>query len=129
MCRTFDLACPEGNCLSEPMPSCQSEEWETLKVAYVKCQEINFNNRTFLCGEEGTKRESRKSIDGVLFDVDTTNCSDCGDLAAAFTWSEWLPCDDKRRSNESESFVESKKMCRRRGNTQIGSEEEQQGKI
>ena len=96
-------------------------------MAYDQCQEINFGNKTFLCGE-GTKSESKRSVvgNGILFDVDTSNCSDCGDLTAALTWGDWLVCEeDPRTSNES--MVESKMMCRRRGNPQIGIEEEQTG--
>ena len=74
-----------------------------------------------------TKSESRRAVvgNGTLFDVDTSTCSDCGDLTAALTWGEWLACEDTRTSNES--MVESKMMCRRRGNPQIGIEEEQTG--
>ena len=114
--------------MSESMPTCQSEEWETLEVTYDQCQEINFGNKTFLCGE-GTKRESRKTTigSGTLFDVETSNCSDCGDLVAGLTWSKWLACEDPRTSNGSK--IETKLMCRSRGNTQIGVEEEQKGDI
>ena len=95
-------------------------------MTYDQCQEINFGNKTFLCGE-GTKSESRRAVigNGTLFDVETSNCSDCGDLTAALTWGEWLVCEDTRTSNES--MVESKMMCRRRGNPQIGIEEEEKG--
>ena len=96
-------------------------------MTFDQCQEINFANKTFLCGEEGTKSESRRAVvgNGTLFDVDTSTCSDCGDLTAALTWGEWLVCEDPKVSNGS--GVESMKMCRRRGNTQIGIEEEQTG--
>ena len=109
------------------MPTCQSEEWESLEVTFDQCQEINFANKTFLCGEEGTKSENRRAVvgNGSLFDVDTSTCSDCGDLTAALTWGEWHACEDLKASNES--GVESKMMCRRRGNPQIGIEEEQTG--
>ena len=95
-------------------------------MTYDQCQEINFGNKTFLCGE-GTKIESRRAVigNGNLFDVETSNCSDCGDLTAALTWGEWLVCEDTKTSNES--LVEGKMMCRRRGNPQIGIEEEQKG--
>ena len=109
------------------MPTCQSEEWETLEVTFDQCQEINFANKTFLCGE-GTKIESKRSVvgNGTLVDVDTSNCSDCGDLVAGLTWGKWLACEDSRTSNGS--IIENKMMCRRRGNAQIGIEEEEKGK-
>ena len=97
-----------------------------MEVTYDQCQEINFGNETFLCGE-GTKRESRKAMigSGTLFDVETSNCSDCGDLEAALTWGKWLACEDARTFNGS--MIENKMMCRNRGNAQIGMEEEHKG--
>ena len=57
---------------------------------------------------------------GIVEEEVTTPCNDCGDLTAALEWTAWTPCADET----SEEAVEGM-LCRRRGNTRIGFEEEE----
>ena len=52
----------------------------------------------------------------------TTSCNDCGDLSATLEWTAWTPCAD-----ETSGRVVGGMLCRRRGNTYMGFEEEEKG--
>merc|ERR1719264_861495 len=134
--RTFQLVCPGGVCSSRELPSCtDSLEWEEEEVAFEKCQELSFNGASVLCGVNGTKETTRRLHigGGIVEEVVTNTCNDCGDLSAALEWTAWAPCADETSDVYSdvysdvdtrESVVEGM-LCRRRGNTYMGFEEEE----
>ena len=72
----------------------------------------------------GTKETTRKLHigGGIVEEVVATSCNDCGDLSAALEWSAWAPCAD-----ETSGRVVDGMLCRRRGNTLMGFEEEEKG--
>ena len=80
---------------------------------------------------------------GIVEEVVTTPCNECGDLSAALEWTSWAPCADQTSdewtdewtSVEASGMVEwtgeetsgkvvEGMLCRRRGNAYIGYEEE-----
>merc|ERR1719151_414207 len=130
--RTFQLACPGGVCSSRELPSCtDSLEWEEEEVAFEKCQELSFNGASVLCGINGTKETTRRLHigGGIVEEVVTSTCNDCGDLSAALEWTAWAPCANETSDVYSdvytrESVVEGM-LCRRRGNAYMGFEEEE----
>ena len=69
-------------------------------------------------------------------EVVTTPCNDCGDLSAALEWTAWTPCasetsdewTDEWISVETSGRVIEGMLCRRRGNTYMGFEEEEKGR-
>merc|ERR1719264_1913495 len=88
--RSFQLACPGGVCSSRELPSCtDSLEWEEEEVGFDKCQELSFNGASVLCGANGTKETMRKLHigGGMVEEVVTIPCNDCGDLSAALEWT------------------------------------------
>ena len=124
--RSFQLACPGGVCSSGTLPSCtDSLEWEEEEVRFEKCQELSFKGASVLCGANGTKETTRRlDIGGsIVEEVVTTPCNDCGDLRAALEWTAWTPCADETSGRVVEGM-----LCRRRGNTYIGFEEEEKGR-
>jgi hypothetical protein len=117
--RSFQLPCPGGVCSSRELPSCtESLEWAEEEVRFEKCQELSFNGATVLCGVNGTKETTKRLLigGGTVEEVVTTPCNDCGDLE----WTSWAPC-----ANETSGRVVEGMLCRRRGNTYIGFEEEE----
>ena len=72
----------------------------------------------------GTKETTRRLHigGGVVEEVVATSCNDCGDLSAALEWSAWAPCADETSGRVVEGM-----LCRRRGNTLMGFEEEEKG--
>merc|ERR1719458_649196 len=141
--RSFQLACPGGVCSSRELPSCtEGLEWEEEEVGFEKCQELSFNGASVLCGANG-KKETTKRLHiggGIVEEVVTTPCNDCGDLSAALEWTSWAPCADQTSdewtSVEASGMVEwtgeetsgrvvEGMLCRRRGNAYMGYEEEE----
>merc|ERR1712130_778434 len=121
--RSFQLACPGGVCSSGALPSCtDSLEWEEEEVRFEKCQELSFKGASVLCGANGTKKTTRRlEIGGsIVEEVVSVPCNDCGDLSAALEWTAWAPC-----VNDTSGRVIEGMICRRRGNTYIGFEEEE----
>ena len=120
--RSFQLPCPGGVCSSKELPSCtDSLEWdEEEEVGFDKCQELNFKGASVLCGVNGTKETTRRLLigGGIVEEVVTTPCNDC----AALEWTAWTPCAD-----EISGRVIGGMLCRRRGNTHLGFEEEEKG--
>merc|ERR1719151_29161 len=93
--RSFQLACPGGVCSSRELPSCtEGLEWEEEEVVFEKCQELSFNGTSVLCGANGTKETTRRLHigGGLVEEVVTTPCNDCGDLSSALEWTAWTPC-------------------------------------
>jgi hypothetical protein len=153
--RTFQLVCPGGVCSSRELPSCtDSLEWEEEEVAFEKCQELSFNGASVLCGVNGTKETTRRLHigGGIVEEVVTSTCNDCGDLSAALEWTAWAPCADETSVDTSvdtsvetsvgtsvetsvdtsvETSVDTSgrvvegMLCRRRGNADMGFEEEE----
>merc|ERR1719264_2195240 len=138
--RSFQLACPGGVCSSRELPSCtDSLEWEEEEVGFENCQELSFNGSSVLCGLNG-KKETTKRLHiggGIVEEVVTTPCNDCGDLRAALEWTAWAPCtnetsdewtseetSDETSDDETSGRVIEGMLCRRRGNPYIGYEEE-----
>merc|ERR1712233_295356 len=117
--RSFQLPCPGGVCSSMELPSCaDSLEWEEEEVSFDKCQELTFKGALVLCGVNGTK-ETTKRLDiggGLVEEVVATPCNDCGDLE----WTAWAPCANASSGRTIEGM-----LCRRRGNTYMGYEEEE----
>merc|ERR1712130_991323 len=117
--RSFQLPCPGGVCSSMELPSCtDSLQWEKEEVSFEKCQELTFKGASVLCGLNGTK-ETRKKLDiggGLVEEVVATPCNDCGDLE----WSAWAPCANVSSGRTIEGM-----LCRRRGSTYMGYEEEE----
>merc|ERR1719500_663851 len=125
--RTFQLVCPGGVCSSRELPSCtDSLEWEEEEVAFEKCQELSFNGASVLCGANGTKETTKRLHigGGIVDEVVTSTCNDCGDLSAALEWTAWGPCADETSVDTSRRVVEGM-LCRRRGNADMGFEEEE----
>ena len=123
--RSFQLPCPGGVCSSRELPSCtESLEWEEEEVGFEKCQELSFKGASVLCGVNGTKETTRRLHigGGIVEEVVTAPCNDCGDLSAALEWSAWTPCADETSGRVIEGM-----LCRRRGNTYMGFEEEEKG--
>jgi len=121
--RSFLLPCPGGVCSSMELPSCtDSLEWEEEAVAFEKCQELSFKGASVLCGANGSKETTRRlSIGGgIVEEVVSTPCNDCGDLSAALEWTAWGPCANASSGRAIEGM-----LCRRRGNTYMGFEEEE----
>merc|ERR1712130_80935 len=120
--RSFQLPCPGGVCSSMELPSCtDSLEWEEEEVSFDKCQELTFKGALVLCGVNGTK-ETTKRLDiggGLVEEVVATPCNDCGDLE----WTAWAPCANASSGRTIEGM-----LCRRRGNTYMGFEEEEKGR-
>ena len=99
---------------------------------------MSFNGATVLCGVNGTKETTRKLHigGGIVEEVVTTPCNDCGDLSDALEWSAWAPCADETidewTGEETSEEISEKNsgrdneglLCRRRGNTYMGFEEE-----
>ena len=69
----------------------------------------------------------------------TSPCNDCGDLSAALEWTAWAPCADETSvdtsvdtsadtsvdtSVDTSGRVVEGMLCRRRGNADMGFEEE-----
>ena len=116
--RNFQLPCPGGVCSSRELPSCtDSLEWEEEEVGLEKCQELSFKGASFLCGINGTKETAKRLHigGGIVEEVVTTPCHDC----AALEWTAWAPCAD-----ETSGQIIDGMLCRRRGNTYMGFEEE-----
>ena len=124
--RSFQLPCPGGVCSSRELPSCtDSLEWdEEEEVGFDKCQELNFKGASVLCGVNGTKETTRRLLigGGIVEEVVTTPCNDCGDLSAVLEWTAWASCAD-----ESSGRIIEGMLCRRRGNIFMGFEEEEKG--
>merc|ERR1719264_1310242 len=103
--RSFQLACPGGVCSSRELPSCtDSLEWEEEEVGFEKCQELSFNGSSVLCGLNG-KKETTKRLHiggGIVEEVVTTPCNECGDLRAALEWTAWAPCADQTSGRVAE---------------------------
>merc|ERR1719237_1945798 len=102
--RSFQLACPGGVCSSRELPSCtDSLEWEEEEVGFGKCQELSFNGSSVLCGADGTKETTKRHHigGGMVEEVVTTPCNDCGDLSAALEWTSWAPCADQTSTETS----------------------------
>merc|ERR1712179_437530 len=121
--RSFQLACTGGVCSSSELPSCtDSLEVEEEEVGFEKCQELSFNGASVLCGENGTKETTKRLHigGGTVEEVVTTPCNDCGDLSAILEWTAWTPCADEISGGVVEGM-----LCRRRGNTYMGFEEEE----
>merc|ERR1712037_1057615 len=121
--RSFQLACPGGVCSSRELPSCtDSLEWEEEEVGFEKCQELSFKGESVLCGANGTKETTRRLHigGGIVEEVVTTPCNECGDLSAALEWTSWAPC-----AAETSGRVVEGMLCRRRGNSYMGFEEEE----
>merc|ERR1712130_1089259 len=121
--RSFLLPCPGGVCSSMELPSCtDSLEWDEEAVAFEKCQELSFKGASVLCGANGSKEATRRlSIGGgIVEEVVSTPCNDCGDLSAALEWTAWGPCANASSGRAIEGM-----LCRRRGNTCMGFEEEE----
>ena len=117
--RSFQLPCHGGICSSRELPSCTDDilEWDEEEVGFEKCQEVSFRGASLLCGINGTKEITRKfRLGGGTVEevVESTSCKDCGDLSAALAWTAWTFCG---RAAEA-------MLCRRRGNADIGFEEE-----
>merc|ERR1719264_293530 len=141
--RSFQLFCPGGVCSSRELPSCtEGLEWEEEEVGFEKCQELSFNGASGLCGLNGTKETTKRLHigGGIVEEVVTTPCNDCVDLSAALEWTSWAPCADQTSdewtSVEASGMVEwtgeetsgrviEGMLCRRRGNTYMGYEEEE----
>jgi len=141
--RSFQLACPGGVCSSRELPSCtEGLEWEEEEVVFEKCQELRFNGTSVLCGANGTKETAKRLHigGGIVEEVVTTPCNECGDLSAALEWTSWAPCaietSDEWTSVEASGMVEwtgeetsgrvvEGMLCRRRGNAYMGYEEEE----
>ena len=127
MIRRFQLPCPGGVCSSRELPSCtDSIEWEEEgEVNFENCQELSFKGASVLCGLNGTKHTTKRLLigGGVVEEVVATPCNDCGDLSAGLEWTAWMPCADKTSGRVVEGM-----LCRRRGNTYLGFEEEEKGK-
>ena len=96
---------------------------------------MSFNGASVLCGENGTKETTKRlqSGAGIVEEVVTTPCNDCGDLSAALEWTAWAPCANEtsvetsdETSDETSGRVVEGMLCRRRGNTYMGFEEEGQ---
>ena len=120
------LPCPGGVCSSRELPSCTDDlEWEEEEVDFQSCQESSIKGESVLCGINGTKETARRLHvgGGIVEEEVTTSCKECGDLSAALEWSGWTPCAD-----ESSGRVVAETLCRRRGNTIIGFEEEEKGR-
>jgi len=117
--RSFQLPCPDGVCSSTELPYCtDSLDWEEEEVAFEKCQELSFNGASVLCGVNGTKETTKRLHigGGIVEEVVTTPCNECGDLE----WTAWAPCADETSGRVVEGM-----LCRRRGNTYMGFEEEE----
>merc|ERR1719500_1209155 len=122
--RSFQLPCPGGVCSSRELPSCrESLEWEEEEVGLENCQELSFNGTSVLCGTNGTKETTKRLHigGGIVEEVVTTPCNECGDLSAALEWTSWAPCADQTSGRVIEGM-----LCRRRGNAYMGYEEEEQ---
>ena len=91
----------------------------------MKCQELSFKGESVLCGINGTKETTKRLLigGGLVEEVVTTPCNDCGDLSAALEWTAWTPCADETSGRINEGM-----LCRRRGNTYLGFEEEEKSK-
>ena len=85
---------------------------------------MSFNGASVLCGVNGTKETTRRLHigGGIVEEVVTSTCNDCGDLSAALEWTAWAPC-----ANETSGRADEGMLCRRRGNTYMGFEEEERG--
>merc|ERR1719500_1522358 len=117
--RSFQLPCPGGVCSSRELPSCtDSLEWEEEEVGFENCQELNFNGIAVICGANGTKETTKRLHigGGIVEEVVTTPCNECRDLE----WTSWAPC-----AHETSGRVVEGMLCRRRGNTYMGFEEEE----
>ena len=124
--RSFQLPCPGGVCSSRELPSCtESLEWEEEEVGFEKCQELSFKGASVLCGINGTKEITKRLHfgAGIVEEVVTTPCNDCGDLSAALEWTAWTPCADETSGRAVEGM-----LCRLRGNSHLGFEKEEQGR-
>ena len=86
---------------------------------------MSFNGESVLCGANGTKETTKRLHigGGIVEEVVTTPCNDCGDLSAALEWTAWAPCADETSGRVVEGM-----FCRRRGNSRMGFEEEEQGR-
>jgi hypothetical protein len=121
--RSFQLPCPGGVCSSRELPSCtDSLEWDEEEVSFEKCQELSFNGSSVLCGVTGTKETTKRLHigGGIVEEVVTTSCNDCGDLSAALEWTAWTSCAGDTSGRVIEGMI-----CRKRGNTYMGFEEEE----
>merc|ERR1719391_1502422 len=122
--RSFQLPCPGGVCSSRELPSCtDSLEWEEEgEVKFENCQELSFKAASVLCGLNGTKETTKRLLigGGLVEEVVTTPCNGCGDLSAALEWTAWTPCTEETSGRVIEGM-----LCRRRGNTYLGFEEEE----
>ena len=86
---------------------------------------MSFKGESVLCGINGTKETTRRLNigGGIVEEVVTTPCNDCGDLSAALEWTAWTPCAEETSGRVVEGM-----LCRRRGNTYLGFEEEEKSK-
>ena len=82
---------------------------------------MSFKGASVLCGINGTKKTAKRLHigGGIVEEVVTSTCNDCGDLSAALEWTSWAPCADETSGRVVEGM-----LCRRRGNTYMGFEEE-----
>merc|ERR1719239_349679 len=123
--RTFSLPCPGGACLSPELPSCiEPLEWEESDMVSHQCQETIFKGETILCGKNSTK-EVRMRIEmggGTVEEVTTSPCLDCSE---GLIWTGWEPCTDQF---QTEDVIEGRE-CRRRGNENMGFEDEDRDAI
>merc|ERR1712037_519232 len=107
--RSFQLPCPYGVCSSRELPSCtDSLEWEEEEVVFEKCQELSFNGTSVLCGANGTKETTRRLHigGGIVEEVVTTPCNECGDLSAALEWTAWAPCAVETSAETSDEWTD-----------------------
>ena len=81
---------------------------------------MSFKGELVLCGVNGTKETTKRLHigGGIVEEVVTSPCNDC----AALEWSAWAPCADETSGRLVEGM-----LCRRRGNTYMGFEEEEKG--
>ena len=91
---------------------CPDEEEEVFH----KCQELSFKGASVLCGINGTKETTWKLHmgGGIVEEVVSASCKDCGDLSTALEWTPWSHCE----------MATEAMLCRRRGNVNMGYEEE-----
>ena len=103
---------------------------------------MSFNGASVLCGANG-KKETTKRLHiggGIVEEVVTTPCNECGDLGAALEWTAWAPCANETSDETSDEWTDEwtddwtsvetsgrvieGMLCRTRGNTYMGFEEE-----
>ena len=73
---------------------------------------------SLLCGVNGSK-ETTKRLQlggGVVKEVVTSPCKECGDLSTAFEWTPWRPCPLPKNAPGM--------FCRKSGNSYLGYENE-----